>query len=687
MHGLGPDERRQEILEVRKRWLTRQKGLGAILTEIVTRNPFAGRTDPEADRALAQLDVMQGELAERPYALAHGNVHVWADSQDEAHERAARVASLLNAQGLEARLATLNNIYAPLADMPGNVTEEVMNVRRARVEIAAITRLAPVTGVSVGSRSDWRFGGSALLVGTTRKATPFYWSLNAPGSDSAHTAIVGATGSGKSVLIAFMAAQFLRYPGARVVVFDRRRSFMVPCLALGGDWIELGGRGHGVQPLRAVDQPEELAWAHGWIVKALRTRGHEVKAHTEAAITTALAHVADLPPDRRTLTSLHGFLAGDDAARKALQVYLDGQGPYGKLFDGVVASYGDAPVMGIETQDVMQLEAAAPLVISAMFRAVQRQRLTGDAPKLVVIDEAWSLLQSDLFGREIEGWAREMRKLKAALVLATQSLADLADGRMRVIFDQLGNRVYLPHAEALRPQTRELYERAGLLEEQIRVLAVARPKAEYLIQTGDVTRLVEIRLEDEALRLCGASTPVDHGRALAMLEQGTAPGRGVHPAVAGPDHGRMARRPGGRLGAGRGLAEAGGSHGHDARSLRPPAGPFCPGGRPRPADLVADGHGHGHLLAERRRCRPRRLARDPGQPGPGRALGGLSRRPEPARGPGPRRRHLAARGRHLRRFCQPLGPLSARAAPGSRGAQISARRGDQGHRPAGLHRP
>ena len=340
LHGLGPDERRQEILEVRKRWLARQKGLGAILTEIVTRNPFAGRTDPEADRALAQLDLMQGELAERPYALAHGNVHVWADSQEAAHERAARVASLLNAQGLETRQATLNNVYAPLADMPGNVTEEVMNVRRARVEIAAITRLAPVTGVSAGSRRDWRFGGEALLAATTRKATPFYWSLNAPGSDSAHTAIVGATGSGKSVLIALMVAQFLRYPEARAVVFDRRRSFLVPCLALGGDWIELGGKGHGVQPLRAVDRPEELAWAHDWIVKALRVRGHEIRAHTEAAITEALGHVADLAPERRTLTSLHGFLAGDDAARKALQVYLDGQGPYGQLFDGVVASYG-----------------------------------------------------------------------------------------------------------------------------------------------------------------------------------------------------------------------------------------------------------------------------------------------------------------------------------------------------------
>ena len=51
-----------------------------------------------------------------------------------------------------------------------------------------------------------------------------------------------------------------------------------------------------------------------------------------------------------------------------------------------------------------------------------------------------------------------MRKLKAALVLATQSLSDLAMAA-RVIFDQIANRVYLPHSEALRPQTRELYER------------------------------------------------------------------------------------------------------------------------------------------------------------------------------------------------------------------------------------
>ena len=177
-------------------------------------------------------------------------------------------------------------------------------------------------------------------------------------------------------------------------------------------------------------------------------------------------------------------------------------------------------MVGVETQDIVQLEEAAPLAIAAVFRALRRDRLVGDAPKLVIVDEAWSLLQHPLFGREIESWAREMRKLKAVLVLATQSLADLASGPARVIFDQIANRVYLPHSEALRPQTQALYEAVGLMEEHIQLLARATPKAEYLLQTEEVTRLVEIRLEDEALRLCGASTPADHTRAQGLLEQG-----------------------------------------------------------------------------------------------------------------------------------------------------------------------
>jgi type IV secretion system protein TrbE len=117
-----------------------------------------------------------------------------------------------------------------------------------------------------------------------------------------------------------------------------------------------------------------------------------------------------------------------------------------------------------------------------------------------------------------------MRKLKAVLVLATQSLADLTSGSARVIFDQIANRVFLPHAEALRPQSRELYEAAGLMHEQIELLTHATPNGEYLLQTEEITRLVTIRLEGAALALCGASTPADHVRARALLAEGVEPG-------------------------------------------------------------------------------------------------------------------------------------------------------------------
>jgi len=174
---------------------------------------------------------------------------------------------------------------------------------------------------------------------------------------------------------------------------------------------------------------------------------------------TVIMEVADLSQmmmdARIDETSIASVKVGQHA-KVRVQAFPD------EVFDGVVESYGDAAVVGVETRDIVQLQDAAPLAITAMFRALQRDRLTGDAPKLVIVDEAWSLLAHPLFAAEIQSWAREMRKLKAVLALATQSLHELQEGPAKVIADQIGNRVYLPHAEAMRPQTRVLYEAAGL---------------------------------------------------------------------------------------------------------------------------------------------------------------------------------------------------------------------------------
>lgn len=524
-HCLDPADQRAQIRKVRADWVGKQIPLVTHIERMLTKNRFVGRTNPEADRAIAQLEQLQGELAERPFALATCNVHVWGDTEAEAADRAMQVAGALNAgEGLLAREADWNSALAPIADMPGNVTGKTANQRRNRIELAAITRLSPVTGVSAGSREDRRFDGPALTLGLTRRGQPFYWAMNAPGSDVPHVVAVGKTGSGKSCFLSYLVAQFMRYLDARAIVFDRRGSFKVCCLALGGDWLDPGAGGVGVQPLRNIHIPAEFTWAEGWTVGALKKQGLPINPAAKDAVTQALRGVVELPPEHRTLTALHSCLGADDMARKALMPYLAGQGPYGELFDGVVASYGSAPVVGVETLRLSDLKDVADPFLDALFHALDRERMTGEMPKLLVVDEYGITGKNERFDAAVEDWSLENRKLKAALVLATQSLLHFDTPRGKAILAQIPNKLLFPEEEAEAPINAEAYEEIGLLPEQISLLRYAAPKNEHLLKTETVTKLVSYRLEGEALALCGSSSPEDQARADELLAAGVRPG-------------------------------------------------------------------------------------------------------------------------------------------------------------------
>ena len=76
------------------------------------------------------------------------------------------------------------------------------------------------------------------MLTATDGATPFRLDLHV--GDVGHTMIVGPTGAGKSVLLATLAAQWLRYAGAQIYLFDKDRSSRATVLGLGGDFFDLG---------------------------------------------------------------------------------------------------------------------------------------------------------------------------------------------------------------------------------------------------------------------------------------------------------------------------------------------------------------------------------------------------------------------------------------------------------------
>ena len=147
-------------------------------------------------------------------------------------------------------------------------------------------------------------------------------------------------------------------------------------------------------------------------------------------------------------------------------------------------------------------------VLTYLFHRIE-QRLDG-RPTLIIIDEAWIALANQTFGAKLEEWLRTFRKKNAAVVLATQSLSEIANSPQRdVMLESCPTKLYLPNAEAKNPQTRELYHRFGLSERQIEIIAGGRAQAGLLLRSPLGRRLFQFGLGPAALAFIGAGSKDD----------------------------------------------------------------------------------------------------------------------------------------------------------------------------------
>lgn len=528
LHCLDPDHQRRAIQWDRKRWEPKQFSLPGWLAVAVARDRSYGRERPDVAVALAELDELEAGLHyERDgLAISSMSLKVWSKDKNEALDRARTVVSHLNPGDMRSRISTFPALTA-VADIPGNASRDVVNRRRPKVHISKMAKCSPLTGLTAGCREDQHLKGPALIVAKSRRRGPLFWPLHAPGSDVGHCAVVGPTGGGKSILASFAAAQFLhRYEDSTVTIFDKRCSAMVATSCLGGTWFELGGGGRGVQPLRYIDDPEDFAWATGWLQEALRQRNVIITSEVDTALYDALMALRALTPNQRTISALCAHLGGNAAARDALR-YFTGSGALGQIADSVIESYGTARVHCTEYDPIMQPNfPAGHLIFAACFRHVERERIArGGHPKLLIIDEAWEPLGHPLFRSWLTNMSLTGRKLNMSLMLFTQSLRQLEAEHTAVIMEQCQTAIYTANSKATDPANARLYEDRGLSPEQVATIAGLRPKGEYLICTDAWKRVADITLVGDALRICGSSRPIPHiRRARELLADGIEPG-------------------------------------------------------------------------------------------------------------------------------------------------------------------
>jgi type IV secretion/conjugal transfer VirB4 family ATPase len=398
----------------------------------------------DADAALQELG---SDLIGEAYVTA--TVTVWDEDPLTADEKLRLVEKVIQGRDFTRIAETVNAVEAWLGSLPGHV---YANVRLPPVSTLNLAHMMPLSAVWAEPECNEHLDGPPLLFAKTEGATPFRLSLHV--GDVGHTLVVGPTGAGKSVLLALMALQFRRYARSRVFAFDFGGSIRAAALAMGGDWHDLGGalsddatEPVALQPLAAVDDAAERAWAAEWIAAILSREGVTVTPESKDHLWSALTSLASAPVGERTLTGL-SVLLQSAALKQALAPYCVG-GPWGRLLDAEAERLGQADVQAFETEGLIGTEAASA-VLAYLFHRIEG-RLDG-SPTLIV-DEGWLALDDPTFGAQLREWLKTLRKKNASVVFATQSLADIETSAIApAIIESCPTRLFLPNERAIEPQ-------------------------------------------------------------------------------------------------------------------------------------------------------------------------------------------------------------------------------------------
>jgi type IV secretion system protein TrbE len=475
--------------KIRKQWEQLVVPLAAKVLNFQTRNLNRDAAAMAEDAHQAKAVVDSQEVVAGYYT---GSMVLMHEDRQALEEIARAVQRHIHHRGFTARIESVNNLDAFFGTLPGHGAE---NVRRPLLHSLNLAHLLPVSGVWTGEETCpcpfYPPNSPPLAHAVTAGSSPFRINLHV--HDTAHALIFGPTGSGKSSLMAFLAAQLRRYPRMTAFVFDKGESLFALCKAIGGQHYRVAGDQERLSfcPLGHLESRADRAWAVDWVESVIRLNDQGVTPAQRNEIARSIEGM-----HRNGHRTLSDFVrtVQDLAIREALEAYTVA-GPMGSVFDAErdgLSGLGNFTVF--EVSELMELAPKYSLpVLLYLFRRIERS-LHGQ-PAAILIDEAWVALGHEVFQGKIRQWLKEMRKANCAVILATQSLSDAArSGILDVLIESTATKIFLPNPDALQEDAAALYRHFGLNDRQIDIIAGAAPKRDYYLVSGQGCRLFDLKL-------------------------------------------------------------------------------------------------------------------------------------------------------------------------------------------------
>jgi conjugal transfer ATP-binding protein TraC len=284
-------------------------------------------------------------------------------------------------------------------------------------------------------QAEWKGTSSPGMLLVGRRGQLMTWSPFDNQEGNYNVAVVGKSGSGKSVFMQELVASNLGQ-GGQVFVLDVGRSFEKTAKLLGGEYIEFNSRSDiCINPFSSIpcsDEKEaEDALAMLKPIVSLMAAPREGTGDLENSfIEQAIKEAWAKEGVNATITTIADDLLSQnpqiakDLGHKLFPYTKDGI--HGRYFNGPANIDLSAPMVVVELEELKEKKDLQEVVVQMVIAQITNKLYLGDrkTPTHVVLDEAWDMLRGKQSGEFIETAARRLRKYRGSLVVGTQTVND-----------------------------------------------------------------------------------------------------------------------------------------------------------------------------------------------------------------------------------------------------------------------
>ena len=381
-----------------------------------------GRTmSPEAEIALEDITRLRDEVQRGRERLFHSSLSVTLHAKDEA---ALKEMTQRAKAHFGATLGKLDNLaFRQREGLLSTLPLALNAVAEWRsLDTSSIARLFPFSPPDLDTRSGTLYGIDM------RACSPVVYDPWDGTHLNANTAVLARSGSGKSFATKLGVLRGITR-GVTAYVIDPEGEYADMARAAGGRVLSPGVPGQGMNPF-VIDKgdSEEMLQRIGSLRRLIEVMvGESLGAERRASLDHALAGYYSQPRERAGFRDFYSYLqeseAGDPDLARLLRPFATGSLRHllSDEGDDLLGSEALVTVFDLRLLEPELRPAAAMVCTETVWAAAAQD----PKPRLLVVDEVWSIMQHPEGAAFMVSMAKRARKHRLGLQFITQDVQDL----------------------------------------------------------------------------------------------------------------------------------------------------------------------------------------------------------------------------------------------------------------------